>query len=35
MVRVKERLTKGLTEKTHMDLNSYYVARFSEVRGGN
>lgn len=35
MVSVKERLTKGLTEKTHMDLNSYYVARFSEVRGGN
>ncbi len=32
MLRVKDRLTKGLTEKNHMDLNSYYVARFSEVR---
>ena len=32
MLRVRDRLTKGLTEKNHMDLNSYYVARFSEVR---
>ena len=32
MLRVRDRLTKGLTEKSHMDLNSYYVARFNEVR---
>jgi len=35
MVRVKERLAKGLTEKNHMDLNSYYVARFNEVKNAN
>ena len=32
MLRVRDRLTKGLTDKNHMDLNSYYVARFSEMR---
>lgn len=35
MVRVKERLTKGLNEKVQIELNSFYVARFNDVRRAN